>query len=596
MKTASVTAEKPTTTIAVEAPPAGLVITAEVALYAAVLGVAAVLRLWNLGSSPLSAREAAQAVAAFNGVSLPAGGSPLLFGVNQLLFGLFGATVSDSGVRLAAALIGTAMVLLPCLFRSAIGRYGALAAALLLAISPTMVAASRSLEGAIVVAACTLAAIGFGLRYFSTQKRSDLIGLAIALGLGATSGPGLLTVVVVLIPALWIAYRWIASDEDRAKLHQLRQESHALRDAVLIGAATCVLASSALFLRPAGLSAVPEILSAWLGAWSGLDSISGLRLFQVLIVYEPLILLFGLASLIVSLRRLTGLVSLLSVWTIGALIIALLQSGRQLFDLTLVLTPLALLAGLLVDRLAHDLEEHGAWRTEGLFWIVAAAVLGFAAINASRTALEAVSSNLFLGMPMSLETSLGIGTLLMAIVVCGIFALLIGWRATLRAGGVTLFVVLAVISFSSAWHLTQVRPGNPRELLWGPTATPPDVRAMREAIEAASRRRTGFIDQAQVAVTLPQDDPLLRWYLRDFKKAQYNAVVSDLAPVIVAPLGSTFPPFVTDAYAGKQFVTQTVWEPAQLTNNGFLRWWLYRESDSPPLPAQTYVVWVKVNQ
>src|SRR5512137_759420 len=133
-----------------------LTITLEVLLYAAITGVAAVLRLWNLEASPLSAREAAQAVAAFNGAPLPAGGSPLLFGVNQLLFGLFGATVNDSGVRLAAALIGTIMVLLPYLFRSAIGRYGALAAALMLAISPTMVAASRSLDGSIVVAACAL--------------------------------------------------------------------------------------------------------------------------------------------------------------------------------------------------------------------------------------------------------------------------------------------------------------------------------------------------------------------------------------------------------------------------------------------------------
>ena len=140
-----------------------------------------------------------------------------------------------------------------------------------------------------------------------------------------------------------------------------------------------------------------------------------------------------------------------------------------------------------------------------------------------------------------------------------------------------------------------MRPGNPRELLWGPAATTLDVRAMREAIEAASKRRTGFLDQVQVAVTLPQDDPVLRWYLRDFKKAEYNSAVSDLAPIIVAPLGSTFPPFVTDTYQGQQFKTQTSWEPSQLTDNDFLRWWLYRESDTAPLPAQTYVVWVKFN-
>ena len=140
-----------------------------------------------------------------------------------------------------------------------------------------------------------------------------------------------------------------------------------------------------------------------------------------------------------------------------------------------------------------------------------------------------------------------------------------------------------------------MRAGNPRELVWGPTATTPDVRALREAIEAASRRRTGFLDQAQVAVTLAQDDSVLRWYLRDFKKAQYNAAVSNLAPIIVAPQRSTFPPFMTDNYKGQQFVTQTVWEPSQLTDNDFLRWWLYRESDTAPLPVQTYVVWVKLN-
>jgi uncharacterized protein (TIGR03663 family) len=595
MKTASVPADKPTTA-AVETPQANVVITAEAVMYAAILGVAAVLRLWNLAAAPLSTREAAQAIAAFQGAPMPVGGSPVLFSINQLLFGLFGTTVNDGGVRLVAALIGTLMVLLPALFRSHVGRYGALAAALMLAISPTLVAASRSLDGSIVTATCTLAAIGFGLRYFTTQKRIDLIGLAISIGLGLTSGTGLITIALVLIPALLIIYRWIASDEDRAQVQQLRHEAHTLSDAVLIGGVTCILAATALFLRPTGLADAPESVSAWLGAWSAVDSIGALRLFQILIVYEPLIVIFGLISLILSLRRLTGLVMLLSVWTIGAFIIMLLQPGRQVFDLALALTPLALLGGVLIERLAHDLEQHGAWRAEGLFWITAAVVLVFLAINAAQTAVGVVKSNLLLGMPLSLATSLSLGMILLTAVICGVFVLLIGRRATLRAVAVTAFVLLAVISFSSAWNLTQARSGNPRELVWGPTATTPDVRALRQAIEAASKRRTGFLDRAQVAVTLPQDDPVLRWTLRDFQQAQYNAVVSDLAPIIVAPLGSSFPPFVTDVYQGQRFNTETQWELSQLTDNDLLRWWLYRESDTAPLPTRTYVMWVKANQ
>lgn len=597
MKAVSTTINPANSVEAVEAEPrASVVVTAEMVMYAAILGVAAILRLWNLAASPLSAREAAQAIAAFDGVSMPPGGSPVLFGINQVLFGLFGATVTDGGVRLAAAVIGTIMVLLPFLFRSHIGRYGALGAALMLAVSPTLVAASRSLDGSIVAAACALATIGFGLRYFTMQKRIDLIGLAIAIGLGLTSGPGLITIGLVLLPALSIVYYWIASDEDRARVQQLRREAHTWRDALLIGGVTCLLAATGLFLRPTGLANVPESMSAWLGAWSALDSIGALRLFQILIVYEPLIVFFGLAGLFMSLRRVSGLIMLLSVWTIGAFMVALLQPGRQVLDLVLVLTPLALLGGVLIDRLAHDLEQHGAWKAEGLFWLVAAVVLGFVAINAAQTATGIVSSGLVLGMPLSSSWSLSLGTLLLAVVIGAVFVLLIGWQATLRAATVTLFVLLAVISFSSAWNLTQMRAGNPRELMWGPTTTSLEVSALREAIEAASKRRTGFLDQARVAVTLPQDDPVIRWTLRNFKQAQYNAVVSDLAPIIVAPQGSTFPPFVPDAYQGMPFHTETLWEPSQLTDNDLLRWWFYRESDSAPLPVKTYVVWVKLNQ
>jgi len=173
---------------------------------------------------------------------------------------------------------------------------------------------------------------------------------------------------------------------------------------------------------------------------------------------------------------------------------------------------------------------------------------------------------------------------------------LIGWRATARAGAITLFALLAVMSWSSAWRVTQLRASDPRELLWGPMATSTDVRAMTEAIAAASKRNTGFLDQVPVAVTLPQDDPVARWYLRNFKNAQYNAVVADLAPVIVAPLGSTFPPDMTAVYQGKQFVMQSQWDPAQLTSNDVLRWWLYRESDLSPMPVQTMVVWLKSKQ
>ena len=86
----------------------GLAITTEAMLYTVIIGVAAVLRLWNLQAAPLTTREAAQALAAFNGSSLPAGGSPLLYGLNQVLFGLFSTMVNVAAPP--ASVVTTAML------------------------------------------------------------------------------------------------------------------------------------------------------------------------------------------------------------------------------------------------------------------------------------------------------------------------------------------------------------------------------------------------------------------------------------------------------------------------------------------------------
>jgi uncharacterized protein (TIGR03663 family) len=573
----------------------GAVITLEVVLYAAILGVAALLRFLNLEAAPLSAREAAQALAALNGTTIPAGGSPLLYAVNQILFGVFGATVNDTGVRIVPAAIGTMLVLMPGLVRAQIGRYGALSASLMLALSPTMVLASRSLDGQIVVAACAFAAIAFGVRYFTVQHSLDLIALAIAIGLALTSGPGLLTAALVITPGLLIAYRWIASDEDRMRLRELRQNAAALRTALIAGSMAFFLAATVLLLRPGALANVPESLSAWMAAWQQADVVSALRLFQILLLYEPLIVCFGLLGLLYALRRINGLVVVLGLWALGALIVVLLQPGRQVLDLTLALTPLALLGGVFIEALSTQLAQYGSWKAEGVFCLVALMLAAFAAVRAGNYATGLVpASNPFTGEPMNRLVSYGLGMSVVSVLALLVFGFIIGWRATLRAALTVLFVFLAVVSFSSAWAVTQLHPSDPRELLWGPSATSSEVRALTEAVEAASKRRTGFLDRMPIAVTLPQDDPVVRWYLRKYPNVQYNNVVADLASAIIAPLGSSFPPDVVEAYRGKPFTVRAQWEPSTLADDELMKWWLYRESTQAPLPEQTLVLWLNL--
>ena len=565
--------------------------------YASIIGVAAALRLFNLTAAPLNLHEAAQAMAAWEGAPLPLGGSPLLFALNQLLFGLFGASVNETGLRLGAALCGTLLVALPVLFRAQIGRYGALGAALLLAVSPTLVAASRSLDGQIVVATCALAALGLSLRYLTSLRRIDLIGSAIAIGLLLAAGPGLVTIALALIPAALVAHRWLATIEERAVVTVVAGDHGLLRDAVLWGLAALIAAATGLLLYPASLSNVPEAISGWLAAWSAPSTLNLFGSVLLLLVYEALLVGFGVAGAVLAARRLTVSNLALIAWAGAALVVFLFQPGRQALDVALLLPPLALLAGLVVEILANGLIRYGSWQYEGMFGLLAAALAGFLAIRASNAATGLLLTNsTLLGLMLNQVVTFVLGVLFVAALVVGVSIVVMGWRATLRAGTATLLVLLVIMSFSAAWRVAYVLPGDPRELVWGPVSVSQEVRAMREAIEAASHRETGTRNQVALAVTLPQDDAVIRWYLRDFKNAQINGAIGDMAPVIVAPWGSQFPEYAPLHYVGKPFAVQTTWTPDVLSDLDAMRWWLYRESDTAPAPLRTYVLWLNPDQ
>ena len=559
--------------------------------YAVIVVVAAALRFWNLAAAPLTAREAAQALAAFNGTPLPAGGSPLLYALNQVLFGVFGANVADAGVRLGSAVFGTALVLLPILWRKHIGAFGALAAAAMIAISPSLVLASRTLDGQIVAVTCATAIIGLALRYFDDQRKSDLIGLGIAIGLALTSGPGIITLLIVTVPALLIVYRWIAADDDRTRVKQAAQM---WRTVLLWSAVTFVAVATVILLRPAALSSAPDILTAWLKAWNDSASNSSEQLVQILLMYEPLIIVSGFAGFVYGLRRVNGRVTLLAVWFIGALLIVLLQPGRQTLDVTLALVPLALLGGMAVEALINLLRQRGAWKADGLLALAAAPIVSYLAIIASSYAAGSTVIGMaqFLGLQFN---ALGSYVILVAIAILifgGMFALLIGVNATLRGAAAVGLVLCALISFGNVWGVTQRRASDPRELLWGPTATAPDVHDLIAAIEAASERYTGFPYQTSVTYSLPQDDPVLRWYLRRFANVTNSVAPNTPSMVIVTPLGVK--PTVADtAYIGAKFTLRTTWDQRTLPDEGWMRWWLYRETPQSAPEQETIVVWVK---
>ncbi|MCA9976953.1 MAG: glycosyltransferase family 39 protein, partial [Anaerolineales bacterium] len=175
---------------------------------------AAILRLTNLSSLPLSPTEAEAALGVWQlwqpGVTAVSIHSPAYFTLTALLTQILGD--GEAIMRLVPALFGVGIVFLPWLLRKRLGQIGMLVTSLLLAVSPLGTAAARTASGDSMALFALLLLFAAWLRYEDSTgavgtETGDTRWLYVAmsaLALGLTSSHlfygGLIT--------LLLAWRW----------------------------------------------------------------------------------------------------------------------------------------------------------------------------------------------------------------------------------------------------------------------------------------------------------------------------------------------------------------------------------------------------
>jgi uncharacterized protein (TIGR03663 family) len=153
-----------------------------------VFTAATILRLWDLDHRALHHDESLHAYFSWRFSEFftydhnPLMHGPFQFHVIAGAFTLFGD--NDFTARLPAAIFGSVLVIMPFFLRDYLGRYGWLAAAVFIALSPTLLYFSRFARGDIFVAVWTLAMVICIWRYMAEQRPGYLVGLALFLGLG----------------------------------------------------------------------------------------------------------------------------------------------------------------------------------------------------------------------------------------------------------------------------------------------------------------------------------------------------------------------------------------------------------------------------
>ncbi len=593
--------------------------TVERAAYVAIGLLAAVLRLYRLGLRPLNEAEATQALAAYRFVrgaieAAPGGTIPALFTGNVAGFTLLGA--GDAVARWLPALAGLVLVLLPYFLRHRLGRGGALAASLLLALSPSAVFFSRSLDGAILVAASGLAlAVGL-IQYLDTRRPAWLYLAAGALGFGLCAGPaifGLLLIFLAFGLLLFVAEKLLDRETGWSSLRvgwwALRAEPGdeggpglPTKLAAVLGG-TFGLVAMTFALHPAGVGLAADTVAAWaqgfLPETGGAPAVYPLLL---LLRYEPLLLLLGLVAMG---RRAWAArrgqpepqqagsafphAAFLAFWALAATLLAVVAGHNVLLGVV----PLALLAGQSVERAWQWLDRRARWPEVGLVAAAALVLVVFLYLQVATYGLADNTTTIsFLGLTLYASSTYLIlaGLALSLIVGLGIVAW--AWRGpgvVLGGAWLALLLVLGLYGVRQMWGANVARAADPRELLVAQT-TSPQVRTLVAELEQLSVNESGAFHTLPVTVEAATG-PVIAWYLREFEQ---QVVVEELPapPQTVAALTLAHQDLpIGETYRGQGFALRVRWAPWGLWGRKLSRWLLFGEGDQPIVDRQV-VLWV----
>lgn len=568
-------------------------ITLETALWVLLAVVALTMRLASLGALPLGLSEAHEAVLSWRAVNdqsaaqttAASGYSPFLFAVNALLFSLFEG--GDGLARLCPAFFGAALTLTPLLLRNRLGRIGAFVAGLCLAFSPTALVASRQLNGAVIAAFGVMACMGGLIRFVETNQRFWLVLSAVGLVLGLTSSP---SVYGILFPLLLAGLITSYVLRFMPCVSSLRPHVSYF---MLIFIAAFLALSTGLGWNPAGFGVTGDLLAQWFarfGAASGFTASP----FVLLISYEQLTLLLGIAGLIWMILREHRLGFMLGVWAGLGLLLLTIMPGREPLDLLSVILPLACLSGVALNAFLRDLEIRDIWVGEVVYSLAVFIFWIYIYLRVARYAAFGDSTDLLLVfLSFVLQLLLGAS-----------FTLAIGFELALRDIANGTLIALLLFTLSVGWAGAYGDPvENCELLLTRPTAV--GVRDLVHTLRNLSWRETGLPTTMEFTFVDPSD-PVLSWYLRDFRAVRYVESIDSITgevPVVVAEQEA----FVSDSpYVGQNFVLRWHWDPLEFNCSWqegsckwLAKWLLFRErprgAESSPLRvAEKWVtLWIR---
>lgn len=565
-------------------------LTVEVAFYALLVIVSFGLRLANLGAYPLNTAEASQALVAldvFHG-NIPAeatGYSPLMVSLNSLAFLIFGP--SDVAVRLGAVVLGIILILLPLGLHRQLGALATLIASTLFAFSATSLFWSRMTTGEMGVAVGALMILVGLVQWLAEGARFGLFLVVTGLVLILISAPSGFTALLILLLLCGL----IALTNRKAfSLVQDRfnQSKVTGGQAALLGGGLLVILGTAVLFNLTGLAAVSDMFNTWLSQF-GLtwQAGAGYPAILMLLFYEPVIVIFGLAGMIRSFRNQHLLDWVLVIWLGIIITLDLLMGGRSSGQILLALIPLTLLASQSIGWLLEQISAKAYLEVEGLF-------LGFGLVLSGFFYITLTSWSKCLPNLAGCNTAWVLPVAGLALLTA-LFIIFWGWygaRVAWRSLGMLLLLTVGLFSIGASWRLNY---GPLKDLSFQPMISQPASTRLLTLLEDLSRlsaEETGDTRQLDLAV-VDLERPMLRWYLRDFANVSYVSSFAAVgeAPVILSSSEAGQP--VGGNYVGQDLSVISHWTPQLVEGKDWVRWYLFRFLPNHIPGSDQVILWVR---
>jgi hypothetical protein len=579
----------------------------ESVLYVIAFILAAALRFIQLGALPLSDTEAGWALGALHvaqGAKPLLGSQPIYILPTSALFFLFGD--SNFLARFIPALTGSALTLVPYLFRERLKPLPALLLATFLALDPGLVSLSR--QAGSLMPALTFVLLAWAFWWNGRPRAAGVFG-GLALLAGPSTWAGLLG-----LGLAWVLRRTMerpSSDTEDDKgaeetasspkgeadqgVEGARRED--LKAALTFGAATILLGSTLFLLSPNGLSAWLDALPVYLGGWARPSGVPAGRLLLALLAYQPLAIVFGLTAVIRGWWQRRQRYIRLILWLSTAVLVAAFYPARQVGDLAWALVPLWTLAALEISNHTQIFSEERrevAGMAILVFLLLLFAWLDYAGIaldphnpaNLTTNAVQIGGRVLFENLP-STRYILLVSVLLLLLV--SVLMVALGWSTrTARLGSVWgLAIALGIYGLGMAWSATGLRTQAGWELWW-PDRQPDQAALLLATVDDQSEWSTGD-DNAQAVTVLNIQSPALEWLLRDRRVEEVPTLDTQGAPAIV--ISSQTESFsLPSTYRGQDFIWRQ--EPSWqiLSIYDWIKWSVFRDL---PYDSESVIVWVR---